>query len=580
MFRRFPILPCIAPLALFFLTLCPSLRAHADTVTIGSGGCNYIGFQFALDQLAGRPGPHEIRLRAQTFSVPEGLTLNAATTNWTIRGGYANCSDANPTPGQRSIIDASGGSDGTALAINANSTALRRVTLDNLTIRGGSAETGPFTNPEGGGIEARGHVYIRLQGATFIESNASGKGAGVFIKGKDSTHPATLQLLGSSSIEDNIAQSDGGGIYCENDAAIYLDDGEVSFNQAGANGGGLYLLNACKLDTVVAAGSFTGINNNQADKGAGLYANSYSPMTLRGASNAPFWFIGNTASSIGGAMSVENAASTRAAVNLYTTVFMGNQALGGSAISTIGNVDVLMRPRDGHTRCSFFGVSYGACSAVVGNEGNPIYPFRGGNGPTFRAQRTAFLDNDGGYLIFALLDSPTSVVDIENSLIKGNHVDWALFLIDNDASSPNESRIAWSTVTGNTPGTGNYMLRHYQTPMDLTGSIFYNPGFTGRTGDSTGTISHFGCLLVHSSATWPSTPVAPLVGNPILAADLSPPLGSPAIDVCYSGGAPATDFYGNPRVVDQPGEPNLHGPVDLGAIELPVDDVIFANGFE
>jgi hypothetical protein len=145
---------------------------------------------------------------------------------------------------------------------------------------------------------------------------------------------------------------------------------------------------------------------------------------------------------------------------------------------------------------------------------------------------------------------------------------------------PSPGRITWSTITANTRSrAGSYTLLHLATPMDLTGTVIFDPDFIGRS-SSAGAVTHGGCLLVGDSATWPSTPVPPRVGDPLLAGNLVPPLNSPAIDICASTNAPGTDFHGDPRAVDQVGVPDVNGPVDLGAIELGIGDTIFSDGFD
>ena len=75
---------------------------------------------------------------------------------------------------------------------------------------------------------------------------------------------------------------------------------------------------------------------------------------------------------------------------------------------------------------------------------------------------------------------------------------------------------------------------------------------------------------MHDSAGYPGTP-APIVASAGLQSNLTPSTTSAALDVCGSAGAPAQDFRGNERAIDQPARPNVHGPVDLGAIERPLD---------
>lgn len=574
----------LAACLLLLVAATPSARAL--TVTVGNGGCNYIGLQFALDELASQPGPHLLKLKAQTIAIPDGLTLDTSDTSYELRGGHVNCSDAEPTVGQRTVLDASGGDDGTAFAINRSGTGTPpTITLSRVTVKGGSAETDPFANPEGGGLEVRGFVTVRLNTATRIEDNDSGKGGGVYLKGNGTNRPALLQINGNSRIIGNSALTLGGGIYCDEDGTVYHDHGEVSFNVAGEGGGGAYLQGRCRYDSVVDPGSYTGINNNEAEYGAGLLVFGTGDVVLRGATNTPFWFLGNTALREGAALYMSRPGSTRTPASLESTVFMDNrteQGRSGAAMTIAGGIDVVMRPVSGQANCSYFGVGHGACSAVVGNSagsltlGGIVHLVRNeaGASPDMAIENTSFVDNTGRAVLGLWRGGRFDVV---GSLFTGNHVSgdssvvWpGILSLDFQGEAPTPSRLAFSTVTGNSGSANAAIVAHEAAPIDLTGSILYNPGLIGRS-NSSGTVTHNGCLLVDASASYPTSPVPPRVGDPLLQGDLSLPSDSIALDICASTGAPASDYRGNPRVVDQPGVPNVYGAVDLGAIERPAD---------
>ncbi|MEZ5463211.1 choice-of-anchor Q domain-containing protein [Dokdonella sp.] len=569
------------------------MSAHALTLTVGSTGCDYSDLAFVVDGLTGVPGPHEIRLRAQTFSVPDGLELDASAANISIRGGYASCSDSTPSAGQRSIIDASGGVNGTALAIGAApDSPIHLVTLRRITVRGGTP-AGGSSALGGGGLLILGKVFVVLDDETFIENNESGNGGGVLIAGWNSNNRPTLQILSDSRIANNSAQLSGGGIYCYDYASVYIDGGVVAQNTAMETGGGVYLHKSCVLDSIVVPGSVTGLFENQAQRGGGIFAIGNSPLTIQGDASAPFWLAGNRASITGGGIEVRSSPGGRTAVNLLTSVFVGNEAASrGAAVYIAGDVDLAMRPLDGHERCAFPDVGFEACSAVIGN----VAPFTDGStspgsviesvyaspgSPSLNVSRTAIVDNEADVLLHGLLRSADYGIDIEGSLITRNNVTRGLVLLENlEEFFPSENRIAWSTVSGNTKAqASSYVLAHFASPLNLTGSIVYEPDFVDRS-SSTGSVTHGGCLLVDDAMSWPSTPIPPRVGNPNLNGGMAPSPTSPAIDICASAQAPATDFNGSPRSFDQPAVPNVYGPVDLGAIELPFDDTIFANGFE
>lgn len=582
-----------------FLWLVTSLAAavplHAATITVGNGGCQYIGLQFALDALESQPGPHVIKLRTQTIAIPNGLVLDTHDTDYTFIGGHASCADAQPTPGQVTVLDASGGDDGTAFAVNGHSSShTPEVAIHGVVIRGGNAETGPFANPEGGGMEIRGRIFVLLDGGTSIEENASGKGGGVYLRGDNANERVTVQLLGDSFIGFNQASASGGGIHCEDHGLIYLDRGQVSGNTSADDGGGIALYNQCGLDALVQAPGFAGLVGNEAgDGGGGIYMQGRATIALRGASSMPFWVSGNAARWGAGAV-LWNPDSTRVTANFRSVVIIDNHAeLNGGALSVESNVDLVIAPAVSATTCSYLGVGHGACSAIVGNGHgasnnlssvvslySPSDPTRA---PTLTMQRTLLSGNEGHNLIGAPLENAGIAVDIVNSVIVGNTLrppfsttPSALVHLGTD-DADTDLRIRHTTMTGNSVAGGTGHMLHYGfRPVDLTGALMYNPGLLLRTQFSDPIVSHGGCLLSHEAGS-----IAPIVADPELDAGLMPGPTSPALDRCSPTGAPSVDFHGRPRSVDQPGIPDPWGRVDIGALERPADsDVIFADGFQ
>ncbi len=600
MCRTMPSVPRhLTCLILVVVALVAAGHATARTITVGNGGCQYIGLQFALDDLADEAGPHVIKLRTQTIAIPDGLVLNTSSTSYTFIGGHSSCSDASPTGTQRTVLDAAGGDNGTAFAINGNSgSATPVVILRGLTVRGGSSETGIGANPEGGGLEIRGRVTVQLAGATRIEANASGKGGGVYLRGTSASAPATLFILGDSRILDNAATTTGGGIHCEQHGDVLHDYGQVSFNAA-QTGGGAYLRDTCGYDALVQAGAFTAIANNTAETSAGLVQLGGRPLLLRGAPNAPFWFIGNVAERDAAALLVSNSTARTEAL-LENVVMLGNRSGGGAgaAMILVGAVDATMRPRSGSSRCAFPGVGFGACSALVDNvqtafaQGGVVHLWESveRESPNLTVRRTAFIDNRGLNLFGTY---GPGHFDIESALITGTHLHAgsstfpsALFWSSPDrygtVPTPPLQRIVSSTIVETTrDGSNSVVFDHGRSPINLTGSIVHAPGLAGRNTASSGVVTHNGCLLVHEASGFPSSPAPPLVGAPGLDAALVPTALSPALDQCASTLVPGVDFHGSPRAVDQAGVPNRFGPVDLGAIERPADnDIIFRNGFD
>jgi predicted outer membrane repeat protein len=474
-----------------------SAPAFAVTVTVGNGGCQYIGLQFALDELASQPGPHVLKLKTQTIAIPNGLVLNTSGTSYTFIGGHSACSDATPTAGQRTVLDAEGGNDGTAIALNSSSSsATPSVIFRGVTVRGGSPEGGIGANPEGGGLEVRGRLLVQLNAATRIEHNETNKGGGVYLRGNNSSERATLHVLGDSEIFFNNADDFGGGIYCDQQGTVLLDHGRISQN--GSNrGGGAYMADTCTFDAQVQAGTRTGFFENFAiESGGALYVVGSNSLSLRGVQSAPFWFDNNLASEgFGGALIHVNQGA-RTTTTLQNVVWVGNRAgTGASALMLIGAIDATLQQRNGTSNCGFPGIGYGACAAVVGNlVPSGVGYFFGavhlekslaGASPTLTVRNTAFIGNRGRSLFSA---RGPGRFDIAGAIIQGNHLTSGttnnpstLLWIETEGFDPIppglQQRLRFSTVVGTTAdGSASTLFDHDVSGLDLTGSIVHSPG--------------------------------------------------------------------------------------------------------
>lgn len=105
---------------------------------------------------------------------------------------------------------------------------------------------------DGGGIFSSRGVYLgkfslgippsRLHPASSISANHSGaRGGGVYVAGD-----AINSTLTFASVHHNTADGDGGGVYVEQPALLYLSSATVSSNTASGDGGGLFFeRNAC-----------------------------------------------------------------------------------------------------------------------------------------------------------------------------------------------------------------------------------------------------------------------------------------------------------------------------------------------
>lgn len=581
------------------VALAGSPTTSALTLTVGSPGCNYTSLQSAINALAANPdSSHTIKLKSGTIAIADGVALNIAASDVFLTGGFANCIDAAPTPGQRTILDATGGNSGTAISIDAGNRSLQQwIRLDAVTVRGGDSETGPLDNPEGGGLEIRGHARVYLDNVSRIDDNYSGKGGGVYLNGASGTRRAELLIRDRSAVAGNTANFMGGGIYCENHGTIELIEGKISFNFAN-DGGGLYLKQGCRIASVGAGASgVRSIETNQAVRvsnqggyGGGIFiapdSSNTNPVNLVGDTGNPILMLNNTAY-FGGAMLARNSTNTRQSLQFTNTILADNVATFGGGLRLEGGFDVSILATPG---CNYFYLGRAGCSAFDKNEG------LGGTGaiettvasgtsqlPALTIKRTRFENNAGAP---ALIGRFQQSMTMEGSIIRNNRsltsaveeLSRTLFTLFRQQS------IRYSTILANDTDsiittTGSAVG---DDSLSVLGSIAWSPGaLVWRDFRDPATPFQYGdCFLVHSSAGLPS---GVTVANPQLEADLTPGPASPAIDICDTMfGTPEADFLGQARGYNQATIPDLYGPYDLGAIErrTPANDTLFKNGFE
>ncbi|MCK7593051.1 hypothetical protein [Pseudomarimonas salicorniae] len=556
------------------LILNPALAREASV----GPGCTFTDLQSAINFVAGdASGPDRLLLRQGTIPIPSGVVINLQA-DLSIEGGYSGCGSG--AGAGRTVLDAAGGPDGTAITVFQGNNAIDpRLGFTRVEVTGASGETGPFANPEGGGLELRGRMRVVLGEQTEISDNRSGRGGGIYLLGNGPTARVVLSLIEGARVLDNAVVHSGGGIYCHDNATILLDDGDVSFNSA-ARGGGIDLAGAsCLLDSQVAANAFTGINNNA---GGGLETGA-GRVLLRGRPGAPFYFIGNT----GGGAHLGNRSATRVNHLLRNVVFHLNEAgTGGPAggLSVFDNVRVVIESTS--DQCSLFGLQ--GCSAFFNNVG-PTAASGGGaitsgaltGEAIIEIRRTRFSGNRGGAAVYAGFSG--AVLDAEGLLVEGNVATAAASgsLHSEVLLSARQARIRHTTITGN---SARFVFDDFPEPLDLGGSILWHTGGRVLRASGARSIDYEGCLLASDTHGLPD-PARIITGDPRLDAGFIPSRGSPALDACDAlPGAESFDYAGRPRGIDQPTVPDRLGPYDLGALEAallpPQGSDIFANGFE
>lgn len=197
---------------------------------------------------------------------------------------------------------------------------------------------------------------IRLQGANstlqLVDSTVSynksknGGGAAVWVEGKDSA-----VLIKNSKIHHNVVEvdyGDGGAIQINN-GTVTVENSEISFNEAGRNGGAVYISNG---NLVLDEKSVISYNTSNKE-GGGIYVDKNADkVTVKG------YFVGNYAEEEGGAIYVNSTINGENGVTVSDAEMMGNTSKGnGGAVYVDPDNDIALA----------------GCVVIHGNSPNNLY---------------------------------------------------------------------------------------------------------------------------------------------------------------------------------------------------------------
>ena len=201
-----------------------------------------------------------------------------------------------------------------------------RVTIqnNNATPKNGYNPKGDST---GGGLRIEEGSTAVLGRNTVINNNTAKSGGGVYTKGGKVT-------VNSSTITENKATGNGGGICAEDNSTVTVVGGEISSNtsagveQTASGGGGLYTNNSTvTLDKVTITGN-KAINDFRNDGGGILAAGS--DLTITGST-----ITKNTAPDCGGGLFLSHTNA-----NITGSTIEGNQAKKGAGVYLNDSPDV------------------------------------------------------------------------------------------------------------------------------------------------------------------------------------------------------------------------------------------------
>ncbi len=585
---------CARNLLMILLAYFSAAPMAAD-FCVGRGSPQPATIQDAIAMTAANgPGHDTIRLDTITFNVPDTLLIQDQ--NVDILGGFEFCLPLAPT-GQ-SIINGAGGQAASVIEVRRTGGASKTVRFDRITITGGG------NDGHGGGIDVIDvnlGLRVELGPAMQIAQNTSANGGGISVVG------ARL-LLNGSVIQNNIASSQGGGIYCRTGLLEVARDTSVRFNTA-PNGGGYALRTLC--DATFTGGSALSVSGNSAVvSGGGMLAAESSRIIVRRGDPAGGTPIGR---SQGFQVQLNSAGERGAGIAL-----IANGQLDAGGIVIANNT---LRPSAGASVEALGAALYAGAGATVNIHADP----RCLPGESCNLIRANVLDRNGALFNSAgaaLAAMQANLIDINNVEISANRVQGGTssasaiialnlanaFLLerallhDNGPSDASPAphllllsdvpsvRMHYLTIADNQiVGTARSIARFIDVDTAAwRSSILAQPGVPALS-TSAGLIASFDCLLANELSSLPAA-TRSVVGAPgFVDAGADNYRPSPGVlQVDYCDGPPPSAPETALRDLDLAPAPrdsitvDLYGAHELGAYESQqfLADPVYANGFE
>ncbi len=226
----------------------------------------------------------------------------------------------------------------------------KSVTVGNTTFNGNKAQNSGNYNSDGGGIFVQGPVTLNAN-TTLIKNIANRRGGAVYVNNGLFTMNDGVTIGGSEENANKTLSTNndtgGGGIYVTGDQSqVEVLGGEISYNTAARNGGGLYVANSGDNSTNLSGnvlltknkaatnGDGTSANNGN---GGGVYIQSGS-LNLTGAGiivseneakNGGGLYMQNGTVNITSSFILDNTANNGNGGGLY----LGNSTAGGITLS-------------------------------------------------------------------------------------------------------------------------------------------------------------------------------------------------------------------------------------------------------
>lgn len=554
----------------------------------------------------------ELRL-ADNTTYTENIVITDRTI--TIRGGFANCTDAAnniQTSSARTVISGELNSKATVTIRTIDETVVSLVTLENLEITEGGGLEG---EQEVGGIGASdANLVLSLERVDIkqndVTNQVSAGGINVFNNNPNSSSGV---LMNDVKILNNTG-SQGGGIHCsgQNNSITIEGISSIAFNEA-QNGAGLFLDNGCTLNMysgqeVGNVGTlFDGVTLNEASEdGGGLYVsggakahflgskvcvNSVSGQCLiyAGSNSTVANISSNTAGNNGGGVFITDNGSE---VIVDTGALVANTAMsnGGGVYAKDGAHFVMQWQDDDAFEIQRNCALQGKCSLINGNSaetfGGAVIAVTGAKAEIYR---TVIEKNNAASGSVAYVSGEDTVLQIDGAVIIDNGSsdgsDNFLFRTFNGVNSTIGLQIRNTTIADNR--FFEELFGNQNSAINIQGSIISEPGVSNLY-ESLGGNATFICVVVNEAGSLSGANFTQQIveedpqfidranGDYHLNAAVSP-----AVDLCsISDNSLDFDIDLELRGFDDPLTSNVNGVYDAGADETYSSDIIFKDGFE
>lgn len=576
-------------------------------------GCTLSSIQDGIDA-----GFNDIRIVDGTYT--ESILINNKSLS--LKGGFSDCNAAvqntlSVDADAASVILESAGST-TMFVIGENGSHV--VTLSNLTIRDGNGVT------SAGGLNIAGNNIVVTDHARITANTGNTRAAGASVFG-----PNAHLILRNTEVDNNIANEPlrapqgtlpvgGGGIWCLN-GRVTVDEGSVIHSNSAPNGGGILASNctvsvfAGDMGEAIFFPSEGILLNSASGHGGGIYAVDGSEVLIEGAQvcnplpggscqgdpATGVAMVGNEADtdfSDGGDGGAIYANGPETSVTIHNTTFALNTAHEGGALFADNGASITIQKAPGQPCWSARGYD---CVAFTNNSAADAGAIFVGPNVNVTIAQSYFTGNTGrantavyyGFQSNSLLEGNIIAENGETNITAPEGAITDQYVIRQWGG---ELTFAHNTVTANLVDEAIIFLGALQG-SDVILNLYHNlilndPQVDVFETPSGNVIWDADCTIVTESDSAPNDNglfVEVDDGN-VFVGDDTDPYTSPyhiqpfslAEDICDTSSYTAmfADIDGEARLWDNTDWNDVFGPLDIGADETYLADIIFRSSLD